>query len=408
MPQEKQREEWIARARALKPLLDAAAPRIEAASELPADVLDALHAAKMFRMLLPLSLGGAELEPATFFEVICELAEGDASTGWCVVQNSGCSTAAAYMTPAAAREVFGDSRAVLAWGFPFGQCLALPVEGGWKVNGTWGFGSGSRHSGWLGGHCVQTDAGGTPLRYPDGRPLDRTMLFPRSQAGIKSDAWKVIGLRGTGSDTYSVSDLFVPAEHGIVARATGRDQYFAEDRPELVETERREPGTLYRFTATNVYQCGFAGVALGIARAMLTAFIELAGKKTSASTAVSLRDDQSIQTRVALAEARLSSAHAWLLQVLRDMWAEAAGTGRISFDQRIKLRLASTYAIHGAREIVDAVYTDAGATAIFQANPFERRLRDMHSASQQVQSSATHFQSVGQHFLGGKPNLRFI
>src|SRR5258706_1094453 len=119
--------DWIAGARALTPVLEAAAPRIEEERALPADVLDALHAAKMFRMLLPRSLGGAELDMATFFQVICAIAEGDASTAWCVVQNSGCSLAAAYLAPAAARELFGDPRGVLAWGFLAAPCRAEAV-----------------------------------------------------------------------------------------------------------------------------------------------------------------------------------------------------------------------------------------------------------------------------------------
>lgn len=412
LPEKELREvprDWVARARALRPLLDAAGPRIEAACALPADVLDALHQASMFRMLLPRSLQGGELDLATFVEVVCEIAAGDASTGWCLVQNSGCATAAAYMAPEAAREVFGDAKAVLAWGFPLGpHCRATPVPGGWKVNGSWGFGSGNRHSGWLGGHCAQTDAEGNPLKQPDGRPMERTMLFPRASATIKDDVWDVLGLRGTGSDTYSVTDLFVPSEHAIVARASGRDQYFPEHRPELVETERREQGTLYRFSATNVYQCGFAAVALGIARAVLTSFIELAARKSPSGANVPLREDHCVQTRIAMAEARLGSARAWLLQTLRDMHAGVVEAGRLSLEQRVQLRLAATFAIRESVDIVDAAYADAGATAIFQSNPFERRFRDIHTAAQQIQSSASHFQTAGQYYLGMAPSLRFI
>ena len=193
--------DWIARARALAPVLDAAAPRIEAACALPTDVLDALHAEKMFRMLLPSAFGGAELDLVTFFQVICAIAGGDASAAWCMSQSSGCSMSAAYMAPEAARAVFGDPRAVVAWGYSTGpQCRAEPAPGGWNVNGSWGFGSGNRHSSWLGGHCYLADG------------TERTMLFPRSAAQVQDDGWHVIGLRGTGSDTYSVTDLFVPAE----------------------------------------------------------------------------------------------------------------------------------------------------------------------------------------------------
>jgi alkylation response protein AidB-like acyl-CoA dehydrogenase len=391
----------LASARALTPLLDAAGPRIEAGKALPPDVVDALHAAKLFRMLLPRSLGGAELELADFFQVVLAIAEGDASAAWCVSQSSGCAMAAAYLEPAAAREIFGDARAVLAWGFPAAPCRAVPAEGGrkeagWKVSGTWGFGSGNRHATWLGGHC----------QLPDGS--ERTMLFPRSAVAIKPDSWNVVGLRGTGSDTYSVTDLFVPAAHAIVARASGRDLPPAADAEPDPEPERRERGTLYRFSPTSVYQSGFAGVALGIARATQNAFLDLATKKTPSSGSALLRDNPVVQLRVAQSEARLGSARAWLLSILREMWAECAASGRVSFEHRIQLRLASTYAIQEAREVVETAYIDAGATAIFEVNPFERRLRDMHAASQQIQSHPAHFQSVGQHYLGLTPSTRFI
>ena len=393
-------QDWIARARRLTPILDAAAPRIEATRSLPPDVLDALHEAKLFRMLLPRSLDGAELDLATFFQVVCAIAEGDASTAWCVSQSSGCAMAAAYLEPPAAREIFGNPRAVVAWGYPAAQCRAARVDGGWKVSGTWGFGSGNRHAAWLGGHCQLVDA--------PGQPPERTMLFPRAQASIKDDSWNVIGLRGTGSDTYAVTDLFVPARYAVVARASGRDLPQAADAVAEAEPERREQGTLYRFSPTSVYQSGFAGVALGIARAMLNSFIALAKQKTPAGTNSPLRDSNTIQARIALSEARLGSVRAWLIEIQRAMWEECVATGKVGFEHRIKLRLASTHAIHEAREVVEASYVDAGATAIFEGNPFERRLRDMHAASQQIQSSPAHFQSVGQHYLGLKPNSRFI
>jgi len=389
-------DDWIAKARALTPVLEQAASRIEAAKALPADIIDALHAAKLFRMLLPRSFGGAELDLATFFQVVSAIAEGDASAAWSVSQSSGCAMAAAYLEPATAREIFGDARAVLSWGFPAGACRAVAAEGGWKVNGTWGFGSGNRHSTWLGGHC----------QLPDGS--ERTMLFQRSKVSIKPDSWNVVGLRGTGSDTYFVTDLFVPAAQAIVARASGRDLPPAADVDPDEEPERREQGTLYRFSPTSVYQSGFAGVALGIARATQNAFVALASQKTPSGGGTLLRENPVVQLRVAQSEARLGSARAWVLQILREMWEHCAATGKVSFEHRIQLRLAATFAIQEAREVVETAYIDAGATAIFEVNPFERRLRDMHAASQQIQSSPMHFQSAGQHYLGLKPNARFI
>jgi alkylation response protein AidB-like acyl-CoA dehydrogenase len=390
--------DWIAAARALVPLLDAAGPRIDAACSLPQDVLDALHEARLFRMLLPRSLGGAELPLADFFEVIHAIAQGDASTAWCIAQSSGCSMSAAYMTAGAASKVFGDPRAVVAWGYQAGpECVATAVAGGWNVSGTWNFGSGSRHAGWLGGHC----------RIADGKG-ERTMLFPRSAAAIREGSWNVIGLRGTGSDTYSVARLFVPAELSLVARATGRDQQGGADAVPEAEPERREQGLLYRFSPLSVYQAGFSAVALGIARAVLDAFLALAATKTPQGAASPLRDSAWIQARVARSEAKLASCRAWLVDILRGMHEACATAGRLGFDQRVQLRLASTYAIHEAREVAEAAYADAGATAVFAANPFERRLRDMHAVTQQIQGSQVHLQSVGQYYLGVPPSTRFI
>ena len=404
--------DWIARARALTPLLAAAGPRIDANKALPPEVLDALHEAKMFRMFLPQSIGGdaggAELDLPTFFEVILAIAEGDASAAWSVAQSNGCAFSAAYMEPDAARAVFGDARAVTAWGFPAAPCHARPVDGGWRVTGTWGFGSGSRHASWVGAHCNVCDAQGVPLKKPDGSPIERTALIPRSNVTITDAGWNVIGLRGTGSDTYTVKDMFVPAAYCIVPRGMGRDQQLPPGAVPEEETERRESGPLYRVSPSVAYQAGFSAVALGIARAMLNDFTALASKKTPASAGALLRDNSVIQARVATSEARLASMRAWLLQILRASWEEVSRTGVHSFDTRVALRLASTYAVGEARKVADDAYDDCGATAIFEANPFERRLRDIRAVTQQLQSHSMHLQTAGQHYLGLTPNTRFF
>ena len=54
------------------------------------------------------------------------------------------------------------------------------------------------------------------------------------------------------------------------------------------------------------------------------------------------------------------------------------------------------------------VYHEAGSTAIFDNQPFERRLRDINSVSQQLQGRRTHFETVGLYLLGGEPNFRWL
>jgi len=376
--------DYVRRARELAPELAAAADEIERRRELPEPVVDALVERGLFRLLLPRSLGGAELLPADFVPVIEEIAKADASTAWCLNQASGCSMTAAYLDPEAACEIFGGPRGILVWG-P-GPGTARVVAGGYRVSAKWSFASGSHNASWLGCHVPILETDGAPRLHPDGSPVVRTMLFPKSRAKM-TDIWQVIGLKGTGSDQFSVEDLFVPERHSAT-----RD-----------DGTRREKGLLYRFSSLQLYAAGFAGVAMGIARSTLDAFVALARDKIPFRSTGALRDNQLIQSQVAQAEARLAAARAFLLGSLEEITAEIARVGHITLDHRMTVRLASTFAIHQSLQVVDTAYHAAGSTAIFEANPFERRFRDIHTVSQQLQGRQEHFETVGQYLLGLDP-----
>jgi len=378
--------EYLQRARNFSPELAAAAAVIERERELPESVVAAMVERGFFRMLLPRSVGGAELLPAPYVRVVEEIAKGDASAAWCLNQGAGCSMTAAYLEPEAAREIFGGSRGILAWGPGPGK--AQRVKGGYRVTATWSFASGSHNATWLGCHVPIFDDTGTQLFHADGSPVVCTPLFPKSCAKM-TDIWHVIGLRGTGSDKYSVTDLFVPETH--VAR---RD----------IEDTRREQGLLYHFSSLQLYASGFAGVAMGIARSTLDAFVELAADKVPFRGKRTLRENNVVQSQVAQAEARLRSARVHLYQSLEEITGEVERSGRLTLDQRMTIRLASTFAIHQSLSVVDTAYHAAGSTAIFEENPFERRFRDIHTVSQQLQGRQEHFETVGQYLLGLEPD----
>ena len=181
----------IARAKALAPLIAAHAARTEQEREIASEVLAALHEARLFRMLIPKSCGGWEADPATFMQAIEELAKADASTAWCVAQASGCSMAAAYVSPAVARTIFGAADAVMAWGPVGPNAKAVVVAGGYRASGAWSFASGLKHAAWLGCHCPVLEPDGSPRLAPDGKPAERTMLIPKTSVRI-NDIWRVI------------------------------------------------------------------------------------------------------------------------------------------------------------------------------------------------------------------------
>ena len=354
-------------------------------------MLRALHDAGLFRLLLPRVLDGAEVNPVTFVQVIEEVAKHDASAAWCLCQAAGCSMTAAYLGPAEARAMFGDREAVLAWG-PSNDAKAVAVNGGYRITGTWSFASGCRHATWLGGYCPIQEPEGQTRRRPDGTADGRTMLFPAEQATI-IDVWHVTGLRGTGSDAFTVTDLFVPHQHTV-----------SRDDP----AERRHPGPLYCFPSGSLYAAGFSGVAMGIARSSLDAFIELARDKEPRASKRLVRDSALIQFQVAEAEARLRSARMFLVGSLDEIWRAVGRSGTLTLDQRMTIRLAATYAIHLAKEVADIAYQAAGSSAIFTAGPFERRFRDIHAVTQQLQGRQAHFETVGQFLLGLDPDTQFL
>ena len=383
------RSDPVLRARDLTPAIVAAAGETERLRRIPEPLLDQLHDARLFRMLYPRSVDGDEVEPANYIEAVGELARADGSVGWCVSIANSIGLFAPYLDLEAARTVFGDKRATCAWGPP-NDCRGIAVPGGYRVTGRWDFASGCRHATWMGAHGTVVEPYGS-LRLNDaGRLTVRTWLFPVEQARLL-DNWDPIGLRGTASESYTVEDIFVPEDF------TG-----TREDPSL----RREPGPLYAFPQQTLYSVGIASVGLGVARGMLDAFIELALCKTPRGTG-RLADNAVIQAGVARAEARLGAARCYLLDAVTEIYRRAGPAAPIDIADRARARLAGSHAITNAVAIANYTYKAAGVDAIFPGSPFERRFRDIHTLSQQIQSRDAHYETVGQVLLGNPPEVFF-
>jgi indole-3-acetate monooxygenase len=384
---------YLEAARALAPRIAAAADQADRDRALPPEIVDALAEAGLFRLLVPRSLGGAELALLDYLPVIEVLARADASTAWCVNQSCVRATTAAWLDPVVAGELFGrDGSAAIANGPLPGRAVAVP--GGFRLSGRWSFASGCRHATWLAAVATVVE-GDSPRQRPDGAPDLRHLILPVEQARLEP-SWDVAGLRATGSDSFVVEDVFVPAERAV---AVGRDPL-------------REPGPLYRLPMNLLFAAGFAMVALGTAAAALEAFIELAGGKTPRGDRALLRDQPVVQLQTAQAEAHRRAGRTYLLAAVADAWAAAvratAGAPDVEVEPRAALRLAATHAIHLSTQAVDLVYAAAGASAIYADNPIQRRFQDVHVATQHVQGRLSHYQVVGRHVLGLEPDLLWM
>jgi alkylation response protein AidB-like acyl-CoA dehydrogenase len=383
----------LERAHALEPLLDQHGPEIDRRRQVTPDVVEALVASDMLRLLLPKSLGGQETSLLEYCKAIEALGHADASVAWFVNQsNVSSATSAAAMPHESALAVFGNPGSGLAWGARHSKSTAVRVEGGYRLSGTWSFASGGRHTGgWLGAHSAIQNPDGTPhMRY--GKPDDRSFIFRRSEATIIDD-WHVLGLRGTGSDSYTVEDLFIPDE-----RAPARE----------APAERREPGPLYVIGSTLLYATGFCAVSLGLARRMLETYVEMVrGGKRSRMAINAMADNNAIQRDIANLEATLSAARAFLHEALGPVY-DGAAAGTLDLDSRMRLRLATTYGMNEATDVSVACFRAGGSAAIMNTQPFERRFRDAMSASQHQQAALIHAEMVGRHILGVENKIQHL
>jgi indole-3-acetate monooxygenase len=371
----------VERARALQPLIAGEADEIERTRRLTPKVTSALIENELYRALLPRSLGGHEVPLEIFMQMQEAIAKADASTAWCLGQCAVCAMTAAYLEPDAANEIFNTPPGILAWGAINHEVKVVP--GGYLANARWEFASGSRQASWLGSHVKIVEADGTVRKKENGAPEIRTILFPMSSATMY-DVWDVIGLKGTGTDSYSVENLFIPEKFAAL-----------RDDPNAV----REKGPLYKLTTNAVFSMGFAATSLGVARATLDAATDLARAKIPQGLAA-MRENSAVQGVIGRTEASLRAARAYLYSTAAEVWRDLERGESVTEAHRIAIRIAATWTIHQSAAVVDTAYHMSGATAVFAKNPFERRFRDMHAIAQQIQARDTHYEDAGKAILG--------
>ena len=384
------------------------ADRIDAERQMPAKLAHDMADAGFFRLLLPRALGGAELAHPDFLKILELFAGVDASVAWCLNQNNVFATSASRMPIATAHEIWDEPRAVVTNGPPTAICKAAPAPGGYRLNGRWNLSSGSDHATWIaalapvvslnGQDGDGQNADGQNGDGPNGggqkgaagrRQGPRILLMPKEQVRIV-DSWQVSGLRGTGSFSFDVDDLFIP-----------------EERTYIQDGEPWADGPLYVIPRTLLFATGFATVALGVAGKSLDIAIEVAGARMPYRSGILLRDQQTTQRAIGEAHALHSSAQALLRDAAAAVWDAAYSQGGLTTEQRIRLRVAATHAIRTSAQVVDSAYTLCGAGAIFQSNPIQRRFQDMHVITQHVQGHYVHYETAGQFLLGLEPQGAF-
>ena len=370
-------------ARRLRAELAARAQEFEQQRQIAPELMHQMFDAGMVQMAVPAVYGGSERPLRDTLEVIEEIARGDASAAWCLMNYQTTAFVAGLLSPSAAKVVFTGSVKAIPAGVLAPTARGRLGDDGLVVNGRWSFASGVDHANWLLGTVVIEDSTGTPITNPDGSLNVVLPFFSRDQFTI-IDTWQVSGLCASGSHDVEVKDAFVP-----------RGRWLTLADPVVVDTP------LYRFPLLSTFPPCVAMVSLGTARAALDGFVELANHKVPAGGTASLRERGSAQIAIARAEAMVEAARAYVFATVDTLWGDVEQGRPASIEARRQIRLAGTFAAQVAAEAITLLYDAAGASAIQLSHALQRHLRDARVVTQHLQVSSAGFERMGQLLLTG-------
>jgi alkylation response protein AidB-like acyl-CoA dehydrogenase len=366
----------------LTPVLSARAAEMEAEGRIPEDVVDVLKAIGAFRLFVPQSHGGLELDLPSGLRIITALARVDGSVGWTTMIGNG-GPLFANLLP---RETFdrvyrsGPDTVIAAVTQPVGTAEA--TEGGFRVSGRWPFASGCLHADWMGGVCVMTEDG-KRLAGPDGKaPLMRGFFMPASEWEVE-DTWHVTGLKATASHHVAFRDKVVPAAHFVD---------LANGTPCL-------GGPLYQ-TVREVLPLFHGAFAVGLARGALDELVELAGAgRQQLHAPTSMRESEIFQYELGRLAGDLRAAEAFHQCQAASHWRRALAGALRDEALLAEAAQAGVWIATTCLRVVDACFALAGGSAVYETSPMQRRLRDMHTAAQHAVVHQRHNTGAGRLLL---------
>jgi indole-3-acetate monooxygenase len=368
-------------ARSLEPLIREHAEALEG-GRIPPPLAEALYDTGVFKAMLPREVGGLEADPVEWLQMIEELARINASVGWLAFIQSG--VGLTFLDPERFERfrLRGGGRLTLAMNLGRMAGKAVRVEGGYRISGRWPFASGSPFATWLGGMSVVSDSGGSPILDASGQPQRLLAIWPADQARLL-DTWDGLGLRGTGSGDFEISDLFVPDDQvnpGFYsAPVYDRALFRIKEMPEV----------------------GHGAHALGIASAALESFVDAVNMKPLPGSMrhLMMGHMQAHQIAFARADVLIRAARALLYETVRAAYEDAKAHSELALELRARLREANIFTVRAAKEAVGLVFEMAGSSAVYRGRAIEQAFRDINTAANHTNYVETAYTAIGSYFL---------
>ena len=368
--------------RDLAPELARRAAEIEAARRMPLDLVAELKQAGVFRMLVPRAYGGDEAPFPVSARVLEELAAADGAVGWTAM--IGCETAQLFsLLPKSTFErIYRAGPDVICGGAFAPEGTADVSAAGLRARGRWSFASGCQHADWLFGNCVVLENGAARPGAAPGAPELRCVALPAAQWEIVEN-WRVLGMRGTGSHDIALAEQVVPHEQSFV----------------LFGGVPNISGPLFAAPLVQ-FSLHIGCVALGIARGALADLEALArGGKRRLYAPSSLGDSPLFQHALGRSTLDFEAARALLHARVEEFWSEAQ-LGPVGPERATHFIAAVAWVVNACAEVASACYRAGGGSALREASPLQRRLRDALTVTQHASVQDTVFTRAGAARIG--------
>ncbi len=352
------------------------------------DTIAELHSSGLMRLMQPTRFGGSELGLDALMDVVFELARGCSSTAWVYSNLASHSWNLGQFELQAQEDIWGDDPTALAatgLAFPCGK--ATPVEGGYRLSGSWPFGSGVDASTWMLVGAMTERAGGAPER--------RFFLVP--QADFKSlDNWSSYGLTATGSHDVQVQDAFVPLHRSVSAEifAAGQNLPGAQ----LYENP------LFSMPTFAAFAYILSSVPVATAKAAVEQFTSTMRARASTYTGSRVAELSSVQARIAEAASCVEFAETVIRRDWQTLEANVRAGEFPSMETKLRWKRNVAFATGLAVRAIDALMPAAGAGGLKMDLPLQRQFRDIHAASSHIALTwDVHAAAYGQSALGLQP-----
>ncbi|MFD6357037.1 3-hydroxy-9,10-secoandrosta-1,3,5(10)-triene-9,17-dione monooxygenase oxygenase subunit [Nocardia tengchongensis] len=379
-------QDIIDRVEALLPTLRERAQETGDLRRIPDASVKDLQETGFFTLLQPRQWGGRACDPVVFYDTVRKIASACGSTGWVAGILGIHNWHLALFDQRAQEEVWGaDATVRVASSYaPMGAGVVTEDGSGYLVNGSWAWSSGCDHADWV-------VVGGPVIK--DGKPVDfGSFLIPRSEYRI-DDVWNVVGLRGTGSNTVVVEDVFVPTHRFLGFQAM---------------SELRSPGLehntdpVYRMPWGTIHPTTISTPIVGMGYGAYDAHVEHQGTRVRAAYAGEQAKDDPFG-KVCIAEAASDIDAAWrqLAGNVAEEYAYLVAGHEIPIDLRLRARRDQVRATGRAITAIDRLFEASGATALTNGTPLQRFWRDAHAGRVHAANDAERvYVMYGTHVFG--------